>query len=287
MNSNTKSSTSLPEDIDLLLLLERSFLFFRKYKWIFIAASLFGISLGIFGYIVIPTTYKSRLILHSYFLTNSEEIGIIDNWNGLLKKKEYGELAAAFHCDPKFFRKIKQLKASEIQKVFTPGNPNGFYIDVIVMNNQILDELQKGILYGLENSEYVKQRLDAKKADLKELIEKVQFEIIKLDSTKTQMENIIGGREKSSSSLIIDGSSINRQLIEMNEKLLSFRQDLKFANALQVLQHFSKFTKPAGPHLLPLLALGLILCLSIAYVIALFNSIKEKLKAHSFAQKNT
>jgi len=232
-------------------------------------------------YFSLPRVYKSRLIVHSYLLTNQEEIGIADNWNELLKKNEYAALAAIYNCPENILHQLKQIKTEELQKVFTPTNPNGFFIEVIVTNNSILDELQNGIIYGFENSPYIKERFTVRRADLSELIDKTSAEIQKLDSTKKIVENIIGGNGKSSSSLIIDGSSINRQLIEMNEKLLGFRQELKFAKAIQVLQSFSKFRKPIGPKLVVWVVLGLVIFLSLAYIYALYSSVKEKLKTRS------
>ena len=274
-------ATSESENIDLLILVERSIAFFKRYKWVFIIAIVAGVGIGILGYSKIPKTYESRLILHSTYLTNSEYIQMIDNWNNLLHKKEYDELVEAFGIDRKIFSRVKQMKAFEIQKVFTPNNPNGFYIDVTITDNSVLPDLQKGIVNGFENSEYIKQRLAARRSDLSELIRKVEEEIAKLDSTKTQIENILVGKEKSSSSVIIDISTINRQLIDMTEKLLSLRQELKFTSAVQVLQGFSKFNKPSDPKLIPLIVLGLILFLGIAYIIALISSVNETLKRRS------
>ncbi|MES1224804.1 MAG: hypothetical protein ABUT20_55450, partial [Bacteroidota bacterium] len=93
MSTDTKSPDTQSEDIDLLLLIERVILFFRKFKWVFIIAVILGISAGLFIYRLLPTVYKSRLIVHSFILTNQEEIGIADNWNQLLKKKEYTALS--------------------------------------------------------------------------------------------------------------------------------------------------------------------------------------------------
>jgi len=281
MNTDAKKPDSQSEDIDLLLLIERSILFFKKFRWLFIIAGLLGISSGVFMYFSLPRVYKSRLIVHSYLLTNQEEIGIADNWNELLKKNEYAALAAIYNCPENILHQLKQIKTEELQKVFTPTNPNGFFIEVIVTDNSILDELQNGIIYGFENSPYIKERFTVRRADLSELIDKTSAEIQKLDSTKKIVENIIGGNGKSSSSLIIDGSSINRQLIEMNEKLLGFRQELKFAKAIQVLQSFSKFRKPIGPKLVVWVVLGLVIFLSLAYIYALYSSVKEKLKTRS------
>jgi hypothetical protein len=278
MQTVEKNTPESSENIDLLLLVERTILFFKRYKWTFIICAMLGIGLGVFGYIKIPNTYKSRLILHSFFLSNQEHIGVIDNWNALIKRKEYDDLAAALGCDKKILVKLKKIQGSEIQKVFTPNNPNGFFVDVEVTDNAILDELQKCIANGLENNEYIKERLEQRRSDLKELIGEVENEIQKLDSTKIQVEKIIEGKQKSSSSVIIDVSSINRQLIDMNEKLLGYKQDLRFTNAVQIIQGFSKFNKPSDPKLIPLIALGLILFLGIAYIIALISSINESLK---------
>jgi hypothetical protein len=287
MTVDTKKPDSAPDDIDLLLLLERSLLFFKKYRWVFIIAIVTGISAGIFMYSYLPNIYKSRLIVHSFLLTNQEEIQIVANWNELLKKKEYAELAGAFNCPENIFGKLKQIKAEEIQKVFTTTNPHGFIIEAEVTDNAILDDLQKGIVYGFENSEYVKEKLAVKRATLEELIDKTGAEIQKLDSTKRTVENIIEGKGRSSSFLIVDVSSINRQLIEMNEKLLGFRAELKFTKAIQVLQGFSKFRKPVNPKLIPWLVLGLVFFLGLAYILALFSSINEKLKKRSLLKNNT
>jgi hypothetical protein len=287
MNAEIKNQAVPSEDIDLFLLIERSILFFRKYRWVFIIAILLGISSGIFFFASIPKTYKSRMIVHSYMLTNQEEIQIINNWNELLKKKEYNALSTAFHCDENLLSKVKQIKAREIQQVFSPINPNGFTIDVLVTDNAILDELQNRLIYGFENNAYIKKRLDVKKAEYKELIEKTSAEIQKLDSTKRIVENIIGGKGSSSSSLIIDGSSVNRQLIEMNEKLLSFKEGLEFSNAVQVLQNFEKFRKPEGPKLIPWLVMGLLVFLTIGYVYALISSIKQGLRSRAINRQGS
>ncbi len=287
MNADAKNEAVPSEDIDLFLLIERSILFFRKFRWVFIISILLGISSGLYFFFSIPKTYKSRMIVHSFLLTNQEEIQIINNWNDLLKKKEYNALTRAFHCSEDMLHKVKWIKAKEIQQVFSQVNPNGFTIDVLVTDNIILDELQKGLVYGFENNTYIKSRLDVKKAAFKELIDKTSEEIKKLDSTKRIVEDIISGKERSSPSLIIDGSSVNRQLIEMNEKLLSFRESLEFTKAVQVLQGFEKFRIPDGPKLIPWLVIGLLVFLSFGYVFALISSIKQGLKTRAMNRQGS
>jgi len=278
MNEDSIKQSAPAEDIDLLLLIERAVLFFRRYKWIFIGAIALGIASGIFIYSSLPKIYKSRLIAHSFLLTNQEEIQIIDNWNELLSKHEYTSLGKIFNCSERMLHSVKQIKGDEIQKVFTPTNPNGFLIEVTVTDFSLLDTLQKAIVYGLENNDYLKARMELKRANLRELIVKTTAEIEKFDLTKKRLEDILNGNEPPSSLSIIDITGLSKQLIEMNEKLMNYKQDLQFANALQILQGFSKFKQPAGPKLLVWLFLGLVFFLSIAYLYALMGSTMEKLR---------
>jgi uncharacterized membrane-anchored protein YhcB (DUF1043 family) len=268
-------------------LLERSISFFKKYKWVFIGGIVIGLLLGFLRYRSLPVAYKSRLILQSAMLSNQNNIQIATYWNTLLKNRQYDYLAGIFMCKKNILHKVKDIKADEIQKIFTPVNPNGFTIDVLVTDISILDELQKGIVYGFNNSESVKDRLSEKRNRLSELIEKTTTEVKRLDSTKKTIDNILNGKGAGSSSLIMDASSVSRQLIDMNEKLLSYKEELKFANAVQVLQSFSKFEKPVGHNLFISLFLGLVTCLFIAYLCALFSSINQKLKTRARYSKES
>jgi len=278
MTAGKKNNTEQQEDIDLLLLVERFLLFLKRFAWLFLVAVILGLTAGYLFYRSIPKTYQSRLVVHSYILTNPEQLQIVSNWNRLLNQKEYKSLSVLLNCSENILRGVKQLKGKEIQQVFTPNNPNGFTIDALVTNNDLLDSLQAGIVYGFENSEYIKEKLVVKRAILQELISKTTEEIKKLDSTKKIMESIIGGSGRSSSSLIVDGSSINRQLIEMNEKLLGFKESLRFTNAVQVLQSFSKFNTPSGPKLIPWLIMGLVSFVCMGWASAVIYNINQKLK---------
>ena len=298
MSDDSKTWQTRADDIDLLALLERGIFFFRRNRWILLTGILIGLLLGFLRYSSLPTVYKSRMILGSSLLSsqpniqfvgstvlsNQNNIQIVGTWNALLKSGEYGELATVFNIPPNDLPAVRQIKAEEIQKIFTSNNPNGFIITVWVTDNSILDTLQKGIVYGFDNTDHAKDRLLVKREKLKELIETTSSEINRLDSTKKAIENIIMGKRTSSSSLIIDGTTIGRQLIDMQEKLLSFKEELKFTTAVQVLQGFSKSKYPAGPNLYKWLLLGLITGFAVAYFVAIIRSVNQKLKLRSKSQ---
>ena len=291
MSDDSKNWQTKPDDIDLLALLERSILFFRRNVWIFLICILLGLLLGLLKYSSLPKIYTSRIILSSSLvsaqnivqasspiLSNQNCIQIAGTWNSLLKSGNHSALAAIFNIPDSDLHKIRQIKAEEIQKIFTQNNPNGFIITAWVTDNSVLDNLQRGILHGYDNCDHARDRLEVKRNKLQDLIEKTSSEINRLDSIKTATENIILGKVANSSSLIIDGANFSRQLIDMHEKLLNLKEELKFTTAVQVLQGFIKFTGPAGPNLYKWLLLGLACGLSIAFFVTMFLSVNRKLK---------
>src|SRR5436190_11787905 len=283
MNEDKPQRTTSEDEVDLISLLERAVLFFRRFRLLFIGAGIIGILLGFLVYFISPRIYKSTMILRSSYLTNMEQIEIIDYWNELLKRNERGTLAEILGCDGPLLDDLASCEAAEILKNYSSTNPNGFYVDVKVKNNSILPELQKAIVNGLNNTQLVKQKLLSRRANLKELIGKVAVEISKLDSVKSNIEKIISNREKNSSALMLDVTGVNRELIDMNEKLLGYQDELKFSSGVQVVQGFLSFNTPVSISLKVLIVLGLIVCLSIAYLVTLVIFVNDRLKKRRVA----
>ncbi|MFT3909400.1 MAG: hypothetical protein QM737_08255 [Ferruginibacter sp.] len=269
------------DDLDLLNLFERVSRFFRSYFLLIAIFAFIGGALGFTLYKVLPKQYSSSLLLHSFTLTNTEQINIIENWNELLKNREYETLGERLHCSPSLISKVTQVSAAEIIKLYSENNPNGFNVEVMVKDNAVLDSLQDGIIYGLEHTEYMKERLATKRANFTELVEKVKTEISKLDSTKKSIESNVSNNTQHPSSYILDISGINAQMISLNEKLLNYEEQLKFMNAVQVLHKFEKFQYPASPKFLKLVVLGIIGGFAVGYMLALYVHVKKKLKARS------
>ncbi len=276
---NGKAQYVASDDIDLINIIERAFLFFRRYRIAFIIAIVVGIGLGGFRYYSSGKIYKSRLILHSSFLTNLEEIEIINYWNELLKRNEYTALAQSFNCDENMLQDVVSIEGSEILKNYSASNPNGFYIDARVKNNAVLPGLQKALVYGLNNTEYVKQRLSLRKKDVETLIDKVTVEIQKLDSVKKSIETVITSGVKNPGSFMLDIPGINKEFIDMNEKLLSYREELQFSSSgIQVLQSFVALNTPVSISLRVMILLGILFCLFIVFIFTIIHSVSERLK---------
>jgi len=278
MNENKSFSDPRNDDMDLIILLEKIVIYFRRFRSIYIVAILVGIVAGVVLYLCLPKLYKSRMVVHPMYLTNGEQMQLIDNWNELLKRHEYASIAADWNCDEELIRKVSSIDATDIMKVFTPNNPNGFYVDVKVKNNSILPALQQAILFGLNNSEFVKEKLRVRRENIQFMIDEVNKEMAKLDSTKTNVDKIISNKEKNSSSLMIDVSGMNKELIDLNEKLLSYKEELKFVNGVFVIQGFSRFDTPVSISPKVMIIIGLIFFIVIAYIYTLIILVKERMR---------
>ena len=217
------------------------------------------------------------MIVQSTILTNAEQIEVLKNWNDLIKRGENEILAKFLNSNPGIVSKIHMIEGVEILKLYVESNPIGFRINVLVSDTTILDTLQRSIVFGLENGEYIKRRVDARRQDLNKLITEVQSQISELDSTKKVVERQFGGQGKSGSSVMVNLSDMNTQTVELNEKLIEYENELKFIGPLRVLQSFIKYKKAFEPKLVKCIVIGLIGGFILGYLFAFFNVISVRL----------
>ena len=109
------------------------------------------------------------------------------------------------------------------------------------------------------------------------MISNIQAEITKLESTKAVVDSLIRNKNHSASPLMVDISSLNGQWIGLNEKMLSFREELRFTRGVQVLQPFTASAIPESPKLLRSLFFGLAAGAFIGYLAALFLYVSQRI----------
>jgi len=274
------------EEVDLFHFFAEVAAFIKRYWKLVIGFAFLGLLLGILIYWRSPKLYPSSMIVHSALYTNQEQIHIIGNWSALLKSGEFETIAQSWNCNPQLVQKVKKITAEEIMKAMVQNNPNGFKLDVLVTDPGVLDSLQNSIVWGLENNTYIRDRIAVKRANYQEMIRKVSDEIQKLDSTKAVVDNLMRTKGTTQSSVIIDASDINTQLISLHEKLLGYQEELKFVNPVHVLQSFSKFTRPESPVLIKQAGIGFVAGGFIGFLIALFIYIRRKLASRLISSTN-
>jgi hypothetical protein len=276
MAEMTKSDQNNNDEIDLIQVLERITRFISTYKKELIVTMIAGLLCGTAIYISKPKIYGSTLILHSQILSNSEEIRIIDSWNTLRNNGEFAVLSRNLDYPVSLIKNVKALSATDIQ-ITQPSS--GFTVDVLVSDTAILEGLQKAIIYGLENSQYVSEKVNFKKENTLKMLESINREIARLDSTKKKIESSQNAKSSGASSFIIDISDVNVQMITLKEKYYQYQEALKFVDAIQVLQNFEKYAKPTSPRLGTLLISGLLGGLFVGFAWAIIKNLKLKIAA--------
>ena len=265
-----------PDDLDLTVLLDKAIYFFSHYGKLLLAVALAGMLAGSLRFWFTPKSYASSLVLQPTMLSDPEQIELINNWSLLLKKKEYSVLAQQLKVDAKLLKKVKSISAEELQKSFAPNNFTAFTLSVAVTDTSVLRPLQKGIVYGLDNSEFIKDKLVARKSTLSSLIQTVQNELSRLSNMQTVVESNLQSGNNSGGHVIVDVSGISSQIAALQEKKLSFEENLTFTAAVHVLQNFYTPAKPENPKLVKSLLTGLAGGLMMGTFIALFLHVRRK-----------
>jgi hypothetical protein len=271
------------DELDLVNLIQKAVSFVYRFRIILITSLLTGLALGLYFYYSSPRQYSTRLIVRPWsqnqtgFLSNQEEIEIVNNWKELLVKGEKDQLANIINCDVNIITKLNSISAEEIIRTYVPNNPNGFLINVSVTDTSVLDALQNGIVYGLNNSPFIKDKIEIRKRRNAELVAKLNTEIVKLNSTKGLVDSMIKTKAANPSSLLVDISRINTESIELNEKMLGYQEDSKFLSGVQVLENFTK-GKLSRSGFLKFSFLGMAAGCFIGYVISLLLYVKYRIK---------
>ena len=275
-----------PDELDLFELIRNGITFVRSFRLILFTSVAVGFSLGFYLYISSPKQFSTRLIVRPWFLnqtgllSNQEEIQIIDNWHDLLSKGERDELAKTWNCDEQTVLHLRSISAEEILRTYEPNNPNGFLVNVTVTDTSILQRLQDGIVYGLNNSPYIKDKIETRQRRDIALINELRKEISRLDFTRNSVDSIIKANKPGSSILLVDISKLNAEAIELNEKMLGYQEELKFLSGAQVLENFTKGPL-ARKGLVKFTLMGLASGAFIGYIISLLFYVKRRIEKNS------
>jgi LPS O-antigen subunit length determinant protein (WzzB/FepE family) len=283
MTESVKKPEVSEDEVDLFILLDKVIRFIKRFGFLILMTGGLGLIAALGFYYLAPKKYSSRLILRPSTLTNLEYMQIVNTWNDLLYSKDYDLLAASMNIEPRILHNVNTLSADEIQKLYVEKNPYGFIVHVNTSDTSILNTLQSGIVYGLENNEYVKQRVAYKRESLQQLIGNISNEIKALDSTKREVEKLLNTTNGNANSLIVDISNINSAKVELNEKLSEYEEELRFTSAVHVIQQLNHLKKSERIKLRYLLPVGLIggtfIGILIASILLLIGKFKKRYPA--------
>ncbi len=232
--------------------------------------------------------YKSELSISHIRLDNYYCFEMIRNLGALINEKRgNSELAQELKIKPEVAKAVKDI-------LYVPANLNlarqysdsmevllPFKVEVEIYDNEILPELQTGIMNYLESNEYATKLKQIETQTLNQVEQRIKDEIKEIDSLKLLVNKSIVPRGQGNGIILgepIDPVSIYARAMLSYEKLMKLNKEKELNNSFQVMVGFHKSYKLAGKGLLFYIALG---CL-IGYVIG----ISILLRRHSKRQQN-
>ncbi len=230
--------------------------------------SVLGIAIGIGIFFLMKPIYTTHIAISSKRLDNDHCSMLIQTLEDLNDHKENVDVVAQkLNITTEMAREIKNIEFEEYNSkmgkrfkdsvsVYAP-----FKVLVKVYNNGILDSLEKGIVSYLENNEYALKRKKISEEGLQLLRVDINKEITSLDSLKKIVNKSIV--PQSTGTGIILGQPINpvdvyQKAIDLFSNKLNVQEKLALNNSIEVLESFTKFTKPTWPKLWLNILLGAI-----------------------------
>ena len=265
------------DELDISALFQQAISFLRQYGKLFLVVALLGLLAGFVRYAKTPNLYTSTLVMQPNILTEPEQIAVIDNWCELIQKRERPILAKQFNVDVSLLKKVESITADELQKIYDPRNFTAFTVNVVVRDTAVLQPLQKGMIYALENSAFVKDKLVSRKSILKSMMQIVQQEITRLDNMQQVVETSLQQPTTTGSHIMLNVSGISQQIADLKEKKLNYAEELSFTSAVNVLQNFYTPVNPTFPVLLKQLTLGLCGGLFLGMLISFYLHYRRKM----------
>jgi len=248
-NQNPQSVGS-NDEIDILLLVNKLFNLLKRRYLILVLSVIIGACFGWSSYLVQKPLYKSTLIGNSEILRNEYVSLLFKNLNDLLKEGNHEALSNYLKVTNEQAMSIVKIEASPV--ILKEGNDqsnsdklvNTFQIDITTLDPSKLDTIQSGIIYYLQNNDFVKKRVVLQKDLYQKLIVKIDIEVSKMDTirnTMVRMKPTAGGVT------YLDPASINNTIVALYERKLILQNALETLNQVLIIQNFIKYDRPVSP----------------------------------------
>lgn len=255
-----------PDEVNLLPILTLISKFFSKIKesisyaaylvrkrTLFIASFVFfGIALAIVNFFVSTAVYKTNAILVSNLLSNDYCKSLIETLGELTKEKNYDRLSEKLNLPVGTVSKLNSIDFNYFTASETRDTVIGipFSIEVYVTDNFILDSLQNGIVYYLENNGYALKRKSAKKAVLNEFSQKIDTELDQLDSLLKQINKEAIIDPKTGNFAMYDPIDNYEKMIDIYQEKYKVMERIALLSNFEVIEGFTKYNKPSSPRMI-------------------------------------
>jgi len=276
------------DELDLMDLLLRFVRGIRDNFALIVVFFVLGTALGFGYYYSSRKIFENKMIVSSNILTESYSKKLVDNINQYLVEENLRALTSHLGVSENTAGNLSSIRIESPYQnegeVSKEEDRKYFVITVAVYNQDILGDLQKGLINYFENNEYVKIRVNQKKVLRQQLIAKLDQEIADLEALKISIYN---GKffQNAKGNIMFDPTVVNTKIFELTRERINLQNELELINSVQLMEGFTRFDKPVKPRFLLSVVAGTSLGIFFVGVLLVFKSVRKLLRLEEAARK--
>ena len=250
------------EDFDLYNLIINLKNKINKWKVLIIIGPLLGIIIGLSVYYFSPKQYLSLMAVNSNLLKGAAFVIVINDLQSQIMEGNTDAIKKFLNVDELTAKKIKGLKVfssrrfvdrklnTDIPDIENRDEETNFIIEACIEDNDILPQLETGLLYYLQNNYYMKDKGTRLKKELSNIISIIDQELLSLDTLKRSLNEVysLGNSSKISSIYINDPGKIADDIVKLY-RLKEETQDRLIMIDVKIVERFVPNKKPYSPKL--------------------------------------
>lgn len=272
------------DEFDLYELFFKGVDVIRANFWLIVSFFIIGTLLGLSYYYSSTKVYETRMVVSSSILTRSYAQTLMDKLNRHRRELNMKAIMESLNVSETAAKNVVHLDTEFISQIDESKEPERFIITAEVLNQDILPDLQKGLVQHLSNNEFVKVRVEQNKEYLSQMIAKVDEEIKDMEVWK---EKIISGEffQRTQGNVMFDPTAVNSKILELTKERITLQNSLELANSVQVIEGFTRYERPVRPRLSVSLISGSFVGLLFVSILIAFKSVRKVLRMADAAKQ--
>ncbi len=233
-----------------------------------------GVTLGVVYFNLKKPVYESSMMLQSDILTEAYSETLTDNLKKLIDERNSSLIAKKLSIDETQAAALVDIKVESVADVSGAEGATKnfiFLITVETSDNNVLPDLEIGIIQFLKNNHFVKKRVTLKQERYQALVDQMKSEAKELDSLKRLVNEGVVNKNTGGNLVLLDPSNIYEQALKTYKEELSYQEQLELIESIQLIEGFTAFNRPLRPKLAISIAsgfgLGIILAGMLIFVI--------------------
>ncbi|HYI78967.1 MAG TPA: Wzz/FepE/Etk N-terminal domain-containing protein [Chryseolinea sp.] len=273
-------------EIDLVELFLKGINIIRANFWLIVLFFCLGTALGVGYYYSSNKVYESTMVISSGILTRSYSENLVERLTTHRREGNYAAVMSLLGVSETTAKSIADIDIKNISAADNVKDPDKFIITAYVLDQEVLPELQKGLIHYIENNEYVKIRVEQNRNYLKQTLAKIEQEIKDMEEFK---QKIVSGAffQAAKGNVMFDPTSVNSKILELTKEKLNLQNSLALSNSVQVIEGFSKFQRPSSPKLSLSIIAGSFVGLFFVGALIAFKSVRRLVKMADAARQRT